>query len=129
MKLHNLNPVKIIKSAFGRYRGNFVQLSYTELSACGPTKPKPGSGIDLKLFHQYVVRYVDSKAKRSGIKLTAFWANFKVAPKMGIEITLEVLYRGLCTEYGEEKANTWLNRLVSGFLGSQQQAEFALSGT
>jgi hypothetical protein len=119
--MHKLNLVETVKSTFARYRENFTQWAQQNSYTWGSPNPNANRYIDMKNFNQYVIRYMDNRAKQSGRELTNFWANFKVAPKMDIEISLEMLYRGMCIEYGEDKANSWLGRLISGFLGLQEQ--------
>ena len=126
--MHKLNPVTLIKSALDQYRENFTRLSQARLPGLGLSILRPDRYIDLKSFNQYVIKYMDRRAKRNGEELTAFWANFKIAPKMNIDISLEMLYRGMCTEFGEDKANTWFSRLMSGFLGLQDQPDTAAAG-
>jgi len=119
--MHKLNLVETVKFTFARYRENIAQWSPLNSSDWGSHNPNANRYIDMNNFNQYVIMYMDKRAKQSGRELTTFWANFKVAPKMDIEISLEMLYRGMCVEYGEDKANTWLGRLMAGFLGLQKQ--------
>lgn len=123
--MYKPNLVGTVKSVFARYRENIAQWSQLNPSAWGKPNLNTNRYIDMKTFNQYVIGYMDKRAKQSGNELTTFWANFKVAPKMNIEVSLEMLYRGMCIEYGEDKANTWLGRLMSGFLGLQEELNTA----